>query len=305
MDLIANLGLGFDVALTTTNILYCFVGVLLGTLVGVLPGIGPTGTVAILLPITFTFEPVTALIMLAGIYYGAQYGGSTSAILINLPGESASAVTAIDGYQMAKQGRAGPALATAAIGSFIAGTIATLLVAIAAPPLSEVALEFGPAEYFSLIVLGLILSVALAHGSILKALAMIVLGLLLRTIGQDIFTGAPRFTFGYFELADGIEFVAVAIGTFGLAEVLKNLEREHDRDVMVRDIRNLMPTFADLRRIMQPVLRGTSVGAILGVLPGSGHVLAAFAAYSVEKRVSSSPERFGKGAIEGVAGPES
>ncbi len=304
MDLIANLGLGLETALSPYNILYCLIGVMLGTLIGVLPGVGPVATISLLLPLTFNFEPVSSLIMLAGIYYGAQYGGSTTAILINLPGESSSAVTAIDGYQMARQGRAGVALATAALGSFFAGTVATLLVALAAPPLASIALEFGPADYFSLIVLGLILSVALAHGSILKALAMIVLGLLLRTVGQDIFTGAPRFTFGFFELADGIEFVAVAIGTFGLAEILRNLEREHDRDVMVRRVTNLIPTRADFRRMAAPVLRGTTVGSILGVLPGSGAVLAAFAAYSVEKRLSKTPEQFGKGAIEGVAGPE-
>ena len=242
MDLISNLALGVDVALTPVNILYCFVGVLLGTLVGVLPGIGPTGTVAILLPITFTFEPVTALIMLAGIYYGAQYGGSTSAILINLPGESSSAITAIDGHQMARQGRAGPALATAAIGSFFAGTVATLLLAIAAPPLARVALKFGSAEYFSLIVLGLVASVALAHGSIVKALAMIVLGLLLGMVGQDLYSGQPRFTFGFFELYSGINFVPLAVGVFGVAEILRNLEDEKTRTLLVKKVENLWLT---------------------------------------------------------------
>jgi putative tricarboxylic transport membrane protein len=229
MDLIANLGLGFETALSPYNLLYCFVGVLLGTLVGVLPGIGPTATIAMLLPITFNFEPVTALIMLAGIYYGAQYGGSTTAILINLPGESSSAVTAIDGYQMARQGRAGPALATAALGSFFAGTVATLILAVAAPPLARAALNFGAPEYFSLIVLGLLASIALAHGSVLKALAMIVLGLLLGMVGQDIYTGTPRFTFGFFELYSGINFVSVAVGIFGVAEILRNLEHETTR----------------------------------------------------------------------------
>ena len=305
MDLISNLGLGFDVALTPVNILYCFVGVLLGTLVGVLPGIGPTGTVAILLPITFTFEPVTALIMLAGIYYGAQYGGSTSAILINLPGESSSAITAIDGHQMARQGRAGPALATAAIGSFFAGTVATLLLAIAAPPLARVALKFGSAEYFSLIVLGLVASVALAHGSIVKALAMIVLGLLLGMVGQDLYSGQPRFTFGFFELYSGINFVPLAVGVFGVAEILRNLEDEKTRTLLVKKVENLWLTKEDIRRIVNPILRGTALGSVLGVLPGGGHVLAAFASYSHEKKISRDESEFGHGAIEGVAAPES
>jgi putative tricarboxylic transport membrane protein len=304
MDIIANLGLGFDVALTPVNILYCFVGVLLGTLVGVLPGIGPTGTVAILLPVTFTFEPVTALIMLAGIYYGAQYGGSTSAILINLPGESSSAVTAIDGHQMARRGRAGPALATAAIGSFIGGSVATLLLAVAAPPLTRVALQFGSAEYFSLIVLGLVASVALAHGSVVKALAMIVLGLLFGMVGQDLYSGQPRFTFGFFELYSGINFVAVAVGVFGVAEILRNLEDEQTRTLLVKKVENLWLTRDDMRRIVMPILRATGLGSILGILPGGGHVLAAFASYSLEKKLSKNEAEFGKGAIEGVAGPE-
>ncbi|MFN3764642.1 MAG: tripartite tricarboxylate transporter permease [Aliihoeflea sp.] len=305
MDLIANLALGFETALTPGNIFYCFIGVLLGTLVGVLPGIGPTGAIAILLPITFTFEPVTAIIMLAGIYYGAQYGGSTTAILINLPGESSSAVTAIDGYQMARQGRAGPALATAALGSFFAGTVATMLVAVAAPPLARIALQFGSAEYFALIVLGLVASVALAHGSIVKALAMIVLGLLLGMVGQDIYTGTPRFTFGFFELYSGINFVSVAVGVFGLAEILRNLENETTRSVLVKKVERLWLSREDFRRIIMPVLRGTGLGSILGILPGGGHVLASFASYSIEKKASKHPEEFGKGAIEGVAGPES
>jgi len=305
VDLIAHLALGFEVALTPVNVFYCFVGVLLGTLVGVLPGIGPTGTVAILLPITFTFEPVTALIMLAGIYYGAQYGGSTSAILINLPGESSSAVTAIDGHQMARQGRAGPALATAALGSFFAGTVATLLLAVAAPPLARFALNFGSAEYFSLIVLGLIASVALAHGSIVKALAMIVLGLLLGTVGQDLYSGQPRFTFGFFELYGGINFVSVAVGVFGVAEILRNLEDEKTRTLLVKKVENLWLTREDFRRIVKPILRGTGLGSLLGVLPGGGHVLAAFASYSVEKKLAGDEGEFGRGAIEGVAGPES
>jgi putative tricarboxylic transport membrane protein len=305
MDLLSSLALGFSVALDPINILYCFIGVLLGTLVGVLPGIGPTATIAMLLPITFTLGPETSLIMLAGIYYGAQYGGSTTAILINLPGESSSAVTAIDGYQMARRGRAGAALATAAIGSFFAGTVATLLLAFFAPPLARAALNFGAPEYFSLIVLGLLVSIALAHGSILKALAMIVLGLLLGMVGQDIYTGTPRFTFGVRELFGGLNFVAVAVGVFGVAEILRNLENETEREVGVKAVTNLWLTRDDIRRIVGPVLRGTALGSVLGVLPGGGHILSSFASYSAEKRLSKTPEEFGKGAIEGVAGPES
>ncbi|MDB5527108.1 MAG: tripartite tricarboxylate transporter permease [Devosia sp.] len=305
MDIIASLGLGFSVALDPMNILYCFIGVLLGTLVGVLPGIGPTATIAMLLPITFSLSPAGALIMLAGIYYGAQYGGSTTAILINLPGESSSAVTAIDGYQMAKQGRAGPALATAALGSFFAGTVGTLLLAFFAPPLARAALNFGAPEYFALIVLGLLVSIALAHGSILKALAMIVLGLLLGMVGQDIYTGQPRFTFGIRELYSGLNFVSVAVGIFGVAEILRNLENEKGRDVMVKAVKNLWLTKDDFKRIAAPVVRGTVLGSVLGILPGGGHILASFASYSAEKRLSKHPEEFGHGAIEGVAGPES
>jgi putative tricarboxylic transport membrane protein len=305
MDLIANLALGFETALTPINVFYCFLGALLGTLIGVLPGIGPTATIAMLLPITFTLAPVTALIMLAGIYYGAQYGGSTTAILINLPGESSSAVTAIDGYQMARRGKAGQALATAALGSFFAGSVATLILAVAAPPLAKAALSFGAPEYFSLIVLGLLASIALAHGSILKAVAMILLGLLLGMVGQDIYTGTPRFTFGFFELYSGINFVSVAVGVFGVAEILRNLESSAAREVLVKRVTNLWLSREDVRRIIGPVLRGTGLGSLLGVLPGGGHVLASFASYSMEKRLSKTPGEFGKGAIEGVAGPES
>jgi putative tricarboxylic transport membrane protein len=305
MDLFTSLGLGFSVALDPYNVLYCFVGVLLGTLVGVLPGIGPTATIAMLLPITFSLNAETALIMLAGIYYGAQYGGSTTAILINLPGESSAAVTAIDGYQMARKGRAGPALAAAALGSFFAGSVATFLLAAFAPPLARAALSFGAPEYFSLIVLGLLVSIALAHGSIIKALAMIVLGLLLGMVGQDIYTGTPRFTFGLRELFGGLNFVAVAVGVFGVAEILRNLENEHEREVGVKAVKNLWLTREDWRRIIMPVLRGTGIGSILGILPGGGHILSSFASYSAEKRLSKTPQEFGKGAIEGVAGPES
>jgi TctA family transporter len=305
MDFFSDLGLGIETAVQPENLLFCFVGVALGTAVGVLPGIGPTATIGLLLPVTFNFDPVTALIMLAGIYYGAQYGGSTTAILVNLPGESSAAVTAIDGYEMARQGRAGPALATAAIGSFVAGTVGTLVLLLFGPPLAEVALEFGPAEYFSLVVLGLIVSTALARGSTTKALAMIVLGLLLGTVGQDIYTGTPRFTFGVPELYDGINFVAVAVGMFGVAEILRNLEDEKRREVVTKTVKNLWLSREDLRRVAAPILRGTVLGSALGVLPGAGHVLASFGSYSLEKRVSKRQKEFGEGAIEGVAGPES
>ena len=304
MELLGDLGLGFATALSPFNLLYCFVGVALGTAVGVLPGLGPIATIAMLLPITFGLPPVSSLIMLAGIYYGAQYGGSTTAILINLPGESSSVVTAIDGYQMAKKGRAGPALATAALGSFFAGTVATVLLAVAAPPLADVALEFGPAEYFSLMVLGLVASVALASGSLLKAFTMIVLGLLLGLVGSDVETGTQRFTFDMPEMADGLNFVALSMGVFGLGEILRNLEHEHTRSVMVKHVSGLMLSKADFKRIVGPVLRGTGLGSILGILPGGGAMLASFAAYSMEKKISPNGAEFGKGAIEGVAAPE-
>ena len=305
MDLFGNLGLGLETALRVENLLYCFIGVVLGTAIGVLPGIGPTATIALLLPITFHFEPVSALIMLAGIYYGAQYGGSTTAILINLPGETSAAVTAIDGHEMAKNGRAGPALATAAIGSFLAGTVATIVLVLFAPPLAGVALTFGSPEFFSLVVLGLIASIALARGSTVKALAMIVLGLLFGTIGQDLYTGTPRFTFGVRELFEGINFVSVAVGMFGVAEILRNLEDEKTRKLVTNTISNLWPTNEDFRRIVGPIARGTVLGSVLGILPGAGHVLASFGSYSIEKRLSKRKQEFGHGAIEGVAGPES
>ncbi|MFO1184886.1 MAG: tripartite tricarboxylate transporter permease [Bauldia sp.] len=303
-DLLANLGLGLSIALTPTNILFCFVGCLIGTLIGVLPGIGPTATIAMLLPITMSFRPETSLIMLAGIYYGAQYGGSTTSILINVPGESSSAVTAIDGYQMARQGRAGVALATAALASFFAGTVSTLIVALFAPPLADIALQFSDAEYFSLMLLGLITAIALAHGSILKAIAMIVAGLLFGLVGADTFAGVPRFTMGFVELSGRLSFVAVAIGVFGVAEILRNLENESNREPTVARLTRLWPSREDFKRIFAPIIRGSSLGAILGILPGGGAILAAFAAYTVEKRVSRTPEAFGKGAIEGVAAPE-
>ena len=305
MDVLSNLGLGLQTALSLGNLFYCLVGVFLGTAIGVLPGLGPVATISILLPITFGLPPVSALIMLAGIYYGAQYGGSTTAILVNLPGESSSVVTALDGYQMARQGKAGRALATAAIGSFFAGTVATILLALFAPPLAELALSFGPAEYFSLMVLGLVASIVLANGSLLHALAMIVLGLLLGLIGTDVNSGTARYTFELPQLADGIGFVVVAMGVFGLGEIIGNLEHEGTRSVTLKAVTGLFPTREDWKRIVAPILRGTALGSVLGILPGGGAMLASFAAYSLEKKVSRDPSRFGKGAIEGVAGPES
>jgi putative tricarboxylic transport membrane protein len=305
MDVLANLSLGFQTAMSLSNLLYCLVGVFLGTAVGVLPGIGPIATIAMLLPITFGLPPVSALIMLSGIYYGAQYGGSTTAILINLPGESASVVTALDGYRMARAGKAGLALATAAIGSFIAGTAATFLVALFAPPMAELALRFGPAEYFSLMVLGLVASIVLASGSLLHALAMIVVGLVLGLVGTDVSSGLTRYTFGFPQLADGLGFVVVAMGVFGLGEIISNLESETTRTAAIRHVTGLMPTREDWRRIVGPIMRGTALGSLLGILPGGGALLASFASYSLEKKLSRTPQEFGRGAIEGVAGPES
>jgi putative tricarboxylic transport membrane protein len=305
VELFDNLALGLETAIRLENLLYCFIGVVLGTAVGVLPGIGPTATIGLLLPITFGLEPVSALIMLAGIYYGAQYGGSTTAILINLPGESSAAVTAIDGHEMARNGRAGPALAAAAIGSFVAGSVATIVVVLFAPPLARVGLTFGSAEFFSLVILGLIASITLARGSTIKALAMIVLGLLLGTVGQDLASGTPRFTFGVRELYDGINFVSVAVGVFGIAEILRNLEDETTRKLVTKTISGLWPSREDLRRITAPIARGTVLGSALGILPGAGHVLASFGAYALEKRLSRRKQEFGHGAIEAVASPES
>jgi TctA family transporter len=272
----------------------------------VLPGIGPLATIAMLLPITYQFvDPTTALIMLAGIYYGAQYGGSTTAILVNLPGEVSSVVTVLDGYQMARQGRPGPALAIAAIGSFFAGTVATVLVAAFAPVLAEVAFEFGPAEYFSLMVLGLIAAVVLAHGSILKALAMVVFGLLIGMVGTDVNSGVARFSFDIPELTDGIELAAIAMGIFGFGEIIANLEQGEQREVFTRKVGRLLPSGPEFRASVAPIARGTALGSFLGLLPGGGSVLSSFTSYALEKKLSRTPERFGKGAIEGVAGPES
>ena len=304
MELFGNLYTGFITAISPWNLLYCFIGTFLGTLIGVLPGIGPLATIAMLLPLTMALPPVAALIMLAGIYYGAQYGGSTTAILVNLPGEPSAAVTAIEGYQMARHGRAGAALSIAAIGSFIAGTIATVVVCVFAPPLTKVALQFGSAEYFSLIILGLISAVALSHGSILKALAMIALGLGFGVIGTDIYTGTPRLTFGIAEFEDGLHLVAVSVAIFGIAEIFRNLEIETERKLNTSAISGLFPTKADFKASTGPILRGTALGSLLGVLPGGGSVLSSFASYALERKLSSRPQQFGKGAIEGVAGPE-
>ncbi len=305
MELLQNLGVGLAAACTWTSLLYCLIGVFLGTLIGVLPGLGPTATVAMLLPITFTAPPVSALIMLAGIYYGSQYGGSTTAILVNLPGEASSVVTAIDGYEMARRGEAGKALAAAAIGSFIAGTAATFLLAFFAPLLASVALKFGAAEYFSLMVMGLVASVVLARGSLLHAIGMVILGLLLGLVGTDVNSGAQRYTFDLPQLADGISFVVVAMGIFGLGEIVRNLEDEATRPLLVEKITGLWPSKEDWKRILPPILRGTAIGSVMGILPGSGSIMGSFAAYSIEKKVSKNSAQFGKGAIEGVAAPES
>jgi len=304
MELINHLQLGLSVALSGENLVYCFVGAVLGTVIGVLPGIGPLATIAMLLPLTYGLSSTTSLIMLAGIYYGAQYGGSTTAILLNLPGESSTAVTTIDGYQMARQGRAGAALAAAGISSFIAGTFATLVIAVLAIPLTAVALSFGPAEYFALMVVGLASSVALASGSIIKGVSMVIAGMLLSMTGMDIYTGTERFTFGAIELSDGIDFAAVAIGMFGIGEIVRNLELPSDQRSVIAKVTRLWPSAADLRRMFVPALRGTLLGSALGILPGGGALLSSFLAYNLEKNVARDPSRFGKGAIEGVAAPE-
>jgi putative tricarboxylic transport membrane protein len=303
-SLAANLGVGLATAFTVQNLGLCFLGCLIGTLVGVLPGVGPIATIAILLPITFQLAPTGALIMLAGIYYGAQYGGSTTAILVNIPGEATAVVTTLDGHQMARQGRAGIALGIAALASFFAGTVATLVIAALGVPLTKLALLFGPAEYFSLMVMGLAFAMVLARGSLVKAGGMIFTGLLLSTVGTDLDTGEERLTFGIENLIDGIDFAVLAMGLFGFAEVLRNLETPETRDVVRGAIGKLLPGRAELRQSAKPVLRGTLIGGTLGILPGNGAVLGPFAAYTVEKRLAKQPQRFGRGAIEGVAGPE-
>jgi putative tricarboxylic transport membrane protein len=304
MDMFNNLALGFGVALGLKNLALCFTGCFIGTLIGVLPGVGPIATIAMLLPITFGLDPTGALIMLAGIYYGAQYGGSTTAILVNIPGEATSVVTTLDGHQMAKQGKAGVALGLSAIGSFIAGCIATVLIAALGAPLTKLALLFGPAEYFALMVMGLCFAVVLARGSILKAFAMIMVGLLLSTVGTDLETGQERMTFGFPPLSDGVDFAVLAMGIFGFAEVIRNLENPETRDVVKGQIGKLLPSMEEMKQAFWPIMRGTGLGSILGILPGNGAVLGPFASYTLEKKIAKDPSRFGKGALEGVAGPE-
>ncbi|GGF78707.1 hypothetical protein GCM10007301_43380 [Azorhizobium oxalatiphilum] len=304
MELFDNLLLGLQTALQLNNLMYCLIGVVIGTAIGVLPGIGPIPTVALLLPFTFGLAPASSLIMLAGIFYGAQYGGSTTAILVNVPGETSSVVTCLDGHEMAKQGRAGPALAIAAISSFFAGTVATIIIVLLSLPLASLALKFTAVEYFSLMVLGLFAAVILAHGSVSKSLAMVFLGLLIGVVGIDVNSGAARMTFGVPELADGLDFVPVAMGLFGLAEIIANLERPEVRQVVSQKLRDLIPSLRDLKAAFPAMVRGTFIGSALGVLPGGGAALPPFTAYALEKKLAKDPSRFGKGAIEGVAAPE-
>ncbi|HEX2825059.1 MAG TPA: tripartite tricarboxylate transporter permease [Burkholderiales bacterium] len=304
MELFDNLILGFSVALSIQNLIYCFIGCFVGTAIGVLPGIGPLVTIAMLLPITFNLPPVPALIMLAGIYYGAQYGGSTTSILVNLPGETASVVTCLDGYQMARQGRAGPALAISAVGSFIAGCIGTLLIALFGPPLAEIALKFGAPEYFALMLMALVAAACLAHGDMIKSLAMVFLGLLLGVIGTDVNSGMARYSFGLPELTDGIGFTVIAVGLFAISEIVRNLETTEKAEVFTKDIKNLYPTIPDLKASGWPIVRGTAIGSFFGTLPGTGPSISAFSSYMLEKKIAKDPSRFGRGAIEGVASPE-
>ena len=304
MELLSDLALGFSVAFTLNNLAYCLIGVLVGTAIGVLPGVGPLVTIAVLLPLTFGLPPEGSMIMLAGIYYGAAYGGSTTAILVNLPGESSSAVTCIDGYQMARQGRAGPALAISAIGSFVAGCFGTVLIAVLAVPLTELALEFGAPEFCSLIVLALITTAVLVHGSMIKGIGVALLGILFGLAGIDVTSGVDRFTFGVPGLAEGIEFVIVAMGLFAFAEIVRNLEHQEKREVFLSRVTGLMPTLADLKQSTGAILRGTAVGSFFGILPGAGQTIASFGAYAIEKKISKHPEKFGTGVIEGVAAPE-
>ena len=304
MNLVDNLALGFSTALSLQNLFFCFLGVIIGTLVGVLPGISPLNTTAMLLPFTFGLAPASAMIMLAGIFYGAQYGGSTTAILVNVPGETSAVVTCLDGYQMARQGRAGPALAIAAVASFFAGTVATIVIAVLSAPLAALAMKFTAPEYFSLLVMGLIAAVVLAHGSPFKAIAMVLMGVLVGLVGIDVNSGKPRLTFGIPDIADGMDFVPVVVGLFGIGEVIANLGSPQDRSILVGKIKNLMPTWPDLKAAFPAILRGTCVGTMLGILPGGGAALPPFAAYALEKKVSRHPERFGTGVIEGVASPE-
>jgi putative tricarboxylic transport membrane protein len=305
MDMLSHVLLGAQVLFTPTNLLFCFLGVLMGTLVGVLPGLGPTAAIALLLPNTFHVTPVTAIIMLAGIYYGAMYGGSTTSILVNIPGEAASVITCLDGYQMAQKGRAGPALGIAAFGSFIAGTVSVLGLMLVAPPLAKFALAFGPPEYFSLMIMGIVVLIYLASGSILKALMMAVFGLLLGTIGMDAISGTQRLTFGVLELADGIGLIPAIMGLFGVAEVISNVEEEMKREIITAKVKNLLPNLQDWKDSFGPIIRGSFLGFFIGILPGPAPVISAFTSYAIEKKISKHPEKFGTGAIEGVAGPES
>jgi putative tricarboxylic transport membrane protein len=304
MEIFNNLVLGFSVALSLQNIMYCFLGVFVGTAIGVLPGVGPLVTIAMLLPITFNLPPIPALIMLSGIYYGSQYGGSTTSILMNLPGETASVVTCIDGYQMARQGRAGPALAIAALSSFFAGCVGTMLIALFGPPLAEVALKFGAPEYFALMLMALVAASCLSSGDMTKSLAMVILGLILGMIGTDVNSGMARYSFGISELSDGMGFTVVAVGLFAVSEIVKNLEVKEQGEVFTSKIKNIMPTMKDMKDAFWPTIRGTAVGSFFGALPGTGPAISAFSAYMVEKKMAKDPSRFGKGAIEGVAGPE-
>jgi putative tricarboxylic transport membrane protein len=304
VDFLSNLVLGFGVALSLQNLAYCFAGVALGTLIGVLPGVGPLVTIAMLFPVTFHLQPLPAIIMLAGIFYGAQYGGSTTSILVNLPGETASAVTCIDGYRMARQGRAGPALATAALASFFAGCVGTLLIALVGPTLGEWALKFGAAEYTSLMLMALVASAVMTQGDATKGLAMVVLGLLIGVVGVDVNSGMARYSFGIPELTDGIGFTVVAVGLFAVAEIVVNLESREPREVYAGKVTGLMPTAGDLKDAAWPTVRGTVVGSFFGVLPGTGPALSSFATYMLEKKIAKDPARFGQGAIEGVAAPE-
>ena len=305
MDIFSHILLGAQVVFQPMNLLFCFLGVLMGTLVGVLPGLGPTAAIALLLPNTFHVPPVTAIIMLAGIYYGAMYGGSTTSILVNIPGEAASVITCLDGYQMARKGRAGPALGIAAFGSFIAGTVSVIGLMVVAPPLAKFALAFGPPEYFSLMLLGIIILVYLASGSILKALMMFVFGLLLSTIGMDAISGTQRLTFGLLELSDGVGLIPAIMGLFGVAEVIANVEEEMKRDLVTAKVKNLLPNLQDWKDSFWPIIRGSFLGFFIGILPGPAPVISAFSSYAIEKRLSKHPEKFGTGVIEGVAGPES
>ena len=304
MELLDNLALGFSVAFSFQNLTYALLGCVLGTLIGVLPGIGPVATIAMLLPITFHLPPTASLIMLAGIYYGAAYGGSTTSILVNLPGESSSVVTCLDGYQMARNGRAGAALSISAVGSFFAGTVGTIIIVMFAEPLTRMAQKFGPADYCSLMALGLVAAVILASGSVTKAIAMVFLGLLFGLVGTDVNTGAQRFTFDLPELSDGIDFAPIAMGLFGIAEIVVNLERRLSRTGGTIKVTSLWPTGDEIRRAIPAALRGTFLGAALGVLPGGGPTLGAFSSYTLEKKISRDPGKCGKGAVEGVAAPE-